>query len=436
MSYVVKDLSEINIGLMGLGIVGVGVARRLLSDKSQISSKTGRGLNLARVMVRDINKPRDIQISPDIITAEPEDIISDPSIDIIVEVIGGIDPAKSLIVKALTQGKHVVTANKEVVAKYGPELHRVAMDNHVNLLYEASVCGAIPVLSVLTNPLLSNTFRNVRGIINGTSNYILTDMAYNNAHFDIALKEAQSLGYAESDPTNDVDSFDAVYKLSILASLAFRCRVSPDDVYREGIRELKSQDFQYARELGYAIKCLAVADRKGDAVQARVYPALIPIDNMIAKVDGVYNAVEVSGDLCGQVLLHGLGAGREPTASAVLGDVIQIASQMSKDGLRSQFDYIENTYNVIPIDDLETRYYIRLVVTDTAGVLAQIAKILGSKGISIASVLQKDTFPEEQKAELVITTHPAYEASVQKALSEVNELDVVSDISNIIRIEG
>ena len=429
-------MKAINIGLMGLGIVGVGVAQRLLADNPQISNKTGKALNLARVMVRDLNKTRDIKISPDIITTNPEDILSDPSIDIVVEVMGGTDPAKSLIVEALSRGKHVVTANKEVVAKHGPELHRVARDNGVSLLYEASVCGAIPILGVLMNPLLSNSFTNVRGIINGTSNYILTDMAHNNANFDIVLKEAQDLGYAEADPTNDVDGFDAVYKLSILASLAFRCRVSPDDVYREGIRDLKSQDFQYASELGYVIKCLAVADRTGSAIQARVYPALIPAENMVAKVDGVYNAVEVSGDLCGQVLLHGLGAGREPTASAVLGDVIQIASQMSKDGLRSQFDYLENTYSVMSIDDLETRYYIRLVVTDTAGVLAQIAEILGARAISIASVLQKDTFPEEQKAELVITTHPAYEASVQKALSEVHELQVVSDISNVIRIEA
>ena len=431
-----KDRSEINIGLLGLGIVGGGVAQRLLSDKAQISNKTGKALNLSRVMVRDMNKPRDVQVAPNIITNNPEDILSDPDIDIVVEVIGGTDPAKRLLVDALSRGKHVVTANKEVVAKYGPELHRVATENHVSLLYEASVCGAIPILGVLMNPLLSNTFTNVQGIINGTSNYILTDMAHNNANFDTALKEAQDLGYAEADPTNDVDSFDAVYKLSILASLAFRCRVSPDDVYREGIRELQSQDFQYASELGYAIKCLAVADRKGSAIQARVYPALIPMENMVAKVDGVYNAVEVSGDLCGHVLLHGLGAGREPTASAVLGDVIQIASQMSKGRLSSPFDYLENTYSVKPIDDLETRYYIRLVVTDTAGVLAQIAEILGGKGISIASVLQKDTFPEERKAELVITTHPSHEASVQKALSEVQELQVVSDISNVIRIEG
>ena len=265
-----KDRSEINIGLMGLGIVGGGVAQRLLSDKDQISNKTGKALNLSRVMVRDMNKPRDVQVAPNIITNNPEDILSDPDIDIVVEVIGGTDPAKRLLVDALSRGKHVVTANKEVVAKYGPELHRVATENHVSLLYEASVCGAIPILGVLMNPLLSNTFTNVQGIINGTSNYILTDMAHNNANFDTALKEAQDLGYAEADPTNDVDSFDAVYKLSILASLAFRCRVSPDDVYREGIRELQSQDFQYASELGYAIKCLAVADRKGSAIQARV----------------------------------------------------------------------------------------------------------------------------------------------------------------------
>jgi homoserine dehydrogenase len=431
----VNDSSQINVGLMGLGVVGGGVATALLEHPEDIFSKTGKVIHLKRILVRDVSKSRDVSIPADIITSNPEDILEDPTIQIVVEVMGGSNPAKQLLAGCLSQGKHVVTANKEVIAKYGPELQALADTNKSRLLYEASVCAAIPIINALCDPLLANKIQNVRGIINGTSNYILTDMAQHQAAFEDALKEAQKLGYAEADPTNDVDGFDAVYKLSILASLAFHYRVSPDDVYREGIRQLQAQDFQYARELGYGIKSLAVADCKEGRIQARVYPALIPLDNMIAKVDGVYNAVEVSGDLCGSVMLHGMGAGREPTTSAVIGDLIQLSRQIAVCGATPLKPSQDMDLEIKPIDELETRYYIRLIVTDTAGVLAQIAKILGANQISIASVLQKDTFPEEQKAELVITTHPSREASVQESLTEVANLGVVSEISNVIRIE-
>jgi homoserine dehydrogenase len=431
----VNDSSQINVGLMGLGVVGGGVASVLLEHPEDIFSKTGKSIHLKRILVKDVSKPRDESIPKDMITSNPEDILDDPSIQIVVEVMGGSDPARTLLERCLSQGKHVVTANKEVISKYGPELQEVADENNACLLYEASVCGAIPVINALSSPLLANNIQNIRGIINGTSNYILTDMAQHQASFQGALKEAQKLGYAEADPTNDVDGFDAVYKLSILASIAFHHRVSPDDVYREGIRQLQAQDFQYARELGYAIKSLAVSDCKGGGIQSRVYPALIPLDNMVAKVDGVYNAVEISGDLCGSVMLHGMGAGREPTTSAVIGDLIQLSHQVMGSGITRLKPSQNIGLQIKPIGDLETRYYIRLIVTDTAGVLAQIAKILGANQISIASVLQKDIFPEEQKAELVITTHPSREASVQASLTEVSNLGVVSEISNVIRIE-
>ncbi|MEC9308087.1 MAG: homoserine dehydrogenase [Chloroflexota bacterium] len=430
-----NDSSQINVALMGLGVVGGGVATALLEHSEDIFSKTGKSIHLKRILVRDTSKPRAVSIPADMITSNPEDILEDPTIQIVVEVMGGSNPAKQLLAGCLSHGKHVVTANKEVMAKYGPELQVLADKNKSRLLYEASVCAGIPIINSLCDPLLANKIQNIRGIINGTSNYILTDMAQHQADFEDALKEAQELGYAEADPTNDVDGFDAVYKLSILASLAFHYRVSPDDVYREGIRQLQAQDFQYARELGYGIKSLAVADCKEGKIQARVYPALIPLDNMIAKVDGVYNAVEVSGDLCGSVMLHGMGAGREPTTSAVIGDLIQLSRQIAVSGATPLKPSQDMDLQIKPIDELETRYYIRLIVTDTAGVLAQIAKILGANQISIASVLQKDTFPDEQKAELVITTHPSREASVQESLNDVANLGVVSEISNVIRIE-
>ena len=421
---------------MGLGVVGGGVAATLLDQSQSISKRIGLPVNLKKVLVRDPSKQRDTSIPAGIITTNPEDVLADPSIQIVVEVMGGTEPAAQYLKDALSTGKHVVTANKEVMAKYGPELLSLAQQNQVNLLFEASVGGGIPIIGSLMSQLLANNIHSIRSIINGTTNFILTRMAYQHAEFGQALSEAQELGYAEADPTNDVEGFDAVYKLSILASLAFHQRVAPEDVYRQGISNLQPQDFRYAQELGYAIKSLAIANVEQGQIRARVYPALIPVDHMLAKVDGVYNAVEVTGSLVGQVLLHGMGAGRGPTTSAVVGDLIEIGRRLPLNQPPDPVIESGQFFPVRPIDDLETKYYIRLNVTDQAGVLAQISKILGDRSISIASVLQKDTFPEEQRAELVITTHPAREASMIEALKLVDDLDVVNRVSNMIRVEG
>ena len=421
---------------MGLGVVGGGVAATLLEQSLGISKNVGLPVNLKKVLVRDPNKSRDSRVPAGLITTNPADILADPSIHIVVEVIGGTEPAAQYLKDALSCGKHVVTANKEAMAKFGPELLDLARQNRVNLLFEASVGGGIPIVGSLMSQLLANEIQSIRGIINGTTNYILTRMAYEHTDFDQALAEAQQQGFAEADPTNDVEGFDAVYKLSILASLAFHQRISPDDIYRQGIANLQSQDFRYAQELGYAIKSLAVATLEQNDIRARVYPALVPADHMLAKVDGVYNAVEVTGSLCGQVLFHGRGAGRGPTTSAVMGDLIEIGRRLHVNEPPVPVTESGSAFRIQPIDDLETQYYIRLNVADQAGVLAQISRILGDRRISIASVLQKDTFPEEQKAELVITTHPARDASVQEALRLVAQLDVVKQVSNMLRIEG
>jgi homoserine dehydrogenase len=354
---------------------------------------------------------------------------------VVVEVIGGVEPAARYLRDALSSGKHVVTANKEVMAKHGIELLALAQEKQVNLLFEASVGGGIPIVGTLMDQLLSNDISSVRSIINGTTNYILTRMANDRTDFRRALAEAQERGYAEADPTNDVEGFDAVYKLSILAALAFHHPVPPEQVFRQGISQLQAQDFRYAQELGYAIKSLAIATLEDDSIRARVYPALIPLDNMLAKVDGVYNAVEVQGSLCGRVLFHGMGAGRGPTTSAVVGDLIEIVRRLEVGGLPSPAVQVDRPRSVKSMDDLEARYYIRLDVADQAGVLAQIARILGERDISIASVLQKDTNPESATAEIVITTHPAREASVQEALKLVGDLGVVNRVNNLLRIE-
>ena len=428
--------AEINVGLMGLGSVGGGVAATLLNGADTLSSKIGLPVGLKKILVRDPGKTRDPAIPSGLLTTNPEDILDDDDIHVVVEVIGGAVPAAGYLKRALSAGKHVVTANKEVMAQSGPELFRLAEQNRVNLLFEASVAGGIPIVGCLMNELLANDVFSIRGIINGTTNYILSRMSHQGADFQQALEEAQDRGYAEADPTNDIEGIDAVYKLAILSSLAFHHRVSPQDVYRQGISTLEANDFRYANELGYAIKSLAIAGLENGSVQARVYPALIPVDHMLAKVDGVYNAVEVEGSLCGKVLFHGMGAGREPTTSAVVGDLIEIARRIGVEGPPAAIVRNGRPLSISSIDELETRYYLRLTVADRPGVLAQISRILGDGGISLASVIQKDSDPARQTAELVITTHPAREASVQKSLHEVAGLEVVMRINNLLRIEG
>ena len=429
--------SVVNVGLMGLGVVGAGVAARLLGDGSSLSDVTGRPVKLKKVLVRDISRPRDVDLPAGLLTANAEDILADPDIHIVVEVMGGTDPAENYLRQALSAGKHIVTANKEVMAKSGPELMALARENSASLLFEASVCAGIPIVGCMMNELAANDIRSIRSIINGTTNYILTRMAHQRTSFEQALAEAQELGYAEADPTNDIEGIDAAYKLTILASLAYRRPFQPADVYREGISKLEPQDFRYAQELGYAIKFLAIANLVDDAVQLRVYPALVPSEHMLAKVDGVYNAVEVDGSLCGQVLFHGMGAGREPTTSAVVGDVIEVVRKMGSAFIVHDGPELRNgkPLSVRPIGDLQSRYYIRLDVADSPGVLAQIAQVLGDGQISIAAVLQRDTNPETESAEIVITTHPAREASVQSALQAIAGLPQVRRVSNTIRIE-
>ena len=443
--------TEINVGLLGLGVVGGGVASTLLEQSDAISGKIGYPVSLKKVLVRDSGKTRDTTLPTDLLTTNPEEILSNPDIHVLVEVIGGTQPAFEYLKQALSAGKQVVTANKEVMSKHGLELLALAHENRVNLLFEASVGGGIPIVGCLMNALAANDVRSIRSIINGTTNYILTQMAHHNTAFGEALQEAQQLGYAEADPTNDVEGFDAAYKIGILASLAFNQRISHEDIYRQGISGLEPQDFRYAQELGYAIKPLAIATLEQGTVGARVYPALVPVDHMLAKVDGVYNAVEVEGNLCGKVLFHGMGAGREPTTSAVIGDLIDVGrSMVSHRGLdaaetpnfhndgsqgRSWNQGGGETRPIRSMDDLMCRYYLRLNVADQPGVLALIARILGDGQISIASVLQKAADQTEQTAEIVITTHPSREASVQKSLRVIADLTVVRKVNNLLRIE-
>ena len=425
----------INVGLLGLGVVGSGVMEALTRKNALIAKQAGIPVRVRRVLVRDLEKPRSTGTPMDILTTNPEDILKDPEIDVVVEVMGGEKPALDYLRQALESGKSVVTANKEVMAKHGPDLLALASAKGVHLLFEASVGGGIPILRPLMKDLRANEIKAVRAIINGTTNYILTKMTYEDLDFPQALREAQELGYAEPDPTNDVEGFDAAYKLTILASLAFQTRVSHQSVHREGISRLTVNDFRYARELGYAIKLMAIAKREGAEVEARVHPVLIPQDMPLAKVDGVFNAVELEGDLVGKVLFHGRGAGAMPTTSAVLGDVLEVAWGLAGANTPASSVPMDSETTTRSISDLVTRYYIRMTVEDRSGVLAQMATILGSLRISIASVIQKEADPQAQTAELVITTHPSRERDVQQALEELEKLEVVKEIGNFLRVE-
>ena len=421
---------------MGLGVVGGGVAEALLHPRQAVSQTVGCPVRLRKVLVKDLAKSRSISSLPsDLLTTDPRDLLDDPEVQVLVEVIGGESPAGEYIREGLSNGKHVVTANKEVMAKRGPDLISLAAAGRVNLLFEASVGGGIPIVGPLMKDLLANQVSSIHAIINGTTNYILTRMARDRIDFSAALKEAQEQGYAEADPTNDVEGIDAAYKLAILASLAFHTTVRAQEVYREGISRLQPQDFRYAQELGYAIKLLAIAKRDGDSVQARVHPSLVPQDHMLAKVEGVFNAVEVEADLVGRVLFHGMGAGRNPTTSAVVGDLVEIARKLRSGSDPLPAMELGTTLTVAPMSSLTSRYYLRLTVGDQAGVFAQIGKILGELDISIASVIQKDTDPSTNTAEIVVTTHPAREEAVQESIKQMEGLQMVREVHNLVRLE-
>jgi homoserine dehydrogenase len=423
----------LNIVLLGLGVVGGGVARALTERAETYAQRIGAPLLLRRILERDFGRAQAVGMDPALLTADPEEALAG-DVDIVVELLGREHPAYELIADSLSRGRYVVTANKEVMAKHGPELLGLAADNGVDILYEASVGAAIPIISPLKRDLSANEISSVRAIINGTTNYILTRMGRDGLDFETALAQAQQLGFAESDPTNDVDGHDAAYKLAILASLAFHIRVRADDVPREGIRQLAARDFRYARELGYAIKLLAVARRGESAVEVRVHPTLVPEEELLAKVDGALNAIEVEGDLSGKVLFQGAGAGSLPAASAIMADVLDAARALVQGGRPFPWRYTAQVA-VSPLAELVARYYIRLEVADRPGVLAGIARVFGDHEVSIASVIQKEVDETAQTAELVIMTHLASEDAVQATLLQVRDLPEVVSVGNLLLVD-
>jgi len=426
---------SVGVGLLGLGVVGGGVARTLRDKADTIARRVGRNVELRGVLVRDPS--RHAESKGVALTTDPAAVIEDPTVQIVVEVMGGEEPACEYVRRAIAAGKHVVTANKEVMAKHGPEIVAEAAARGLDVAYEASVGGGIPVIGPFKLDLLANDISQVTAIINGTTNYIITRMTSAGLDFAAALREAQESGYAEADPRNDVDGIDAAYKLAILATLAFHARVHPDDIYCEGITLLERSDFRYARDLGYVIKLLAIGKLVDGGLDLRVHPAFVPAHSMLANVDNVFNAVQVEGDLIGRILFYGRGAGAGPTSSAVVADVIDLAQRIESGRVRPAMSQ-DSGLRARPMADVWSRYYLRLVAADRPGVIAKIAGVLGERQISLASVLQKEDVQVsegDRYAEIVFMTHQAHEAAVQDALRVIQRLDVVARLGSLIRVE-
>ena len=430
------DRKNIGVGLMGLGVVSGQVARILRDKASLLQRQIGMPVEIKKIKVlpSDLKRPLAQELSADLFTTSDDDFFGTPGIDILVEAIGGERPAFEYLQRAILTGKHVVTSNKELIAKRGPELFTLAQKHHVSVRYEASVGGGIPLISPFMFDLVANRLEGIYAIINGTTNYILTRMAREDADFATVLKSAQNLGYAEANPRDDVEGIDATYKLAILSSLGFQTRVRPEDIHHEGIAKLSGRDFRYARELGFAIKLLAIAKQDEKWIEVRVHPAFISEDSLLAKVDGVFNAILVEGDLVGKVLFYGQVAGPEPTSSAMIADIISVARDILVcSDLRYQWQPEKKT--IKPMSAVVTRYYLRMTTADQAGVITRVTRVLGDNDISISAMVQKETNTATQSAEIVIMTHPANEAGLQKAVAEMQQLDVVKEISNVIRVE-
>jgi homoserine dehydrogenase len=424
---------QYGVGLLGLGTVGSQVAERLEQASEMIQRRTGVELCLQRILVRDTEKARGYQPTAPL-TDDPELVLSDANVDIIVEVIGGDEPAHDYLRRAIKSGKHVVTANKEVMAKYGPELLELALEHHVDIYFEAAVGGGIPLISTFKIDLLANEINSIEAIINGTTNYILDGMAQGRS-YEAALAEAKQLGYAEAEPSSDVDGFDSVFKLAIMASIAFSSRLHPSQVYREGITDLDPRDFGFAAEMGYAIKLLAEGRKRDGAVELHVHPTLIPLSHLLSRVDGSNNAVVVDGDLVGTVLMYGQGAGGRPTASAVVGDLIDLVHSMRK-GVDNRIPmWFDRNYEVRPFTEVVSRAYYRMEVEDRPGVLAEITRIYADNHISIDSVTQKSNDTSADTAEIVILTHPAQENVLQSARNAIDALDCVRKVHSFLRVQ-
>ena len=423
----------IKIGLLGFGTVGTGVVHILHDNASLIKQRSGTSIQIKKILVRDLHKARQFSVDAEI-TTDPQAVIRDPEISIVVELMGGEEPARTLMLEALTNGKHVVTANKDVMAKFGRELFSAAEKNGVILLFEASVGGGIPIIRPLKRCLAANRIFEVMGIVNGTTNYMLDKMTTEGVDFASVLAEAQEKGYAEADPTADVGGWDAARKIAILASIAFGTRVALHDVSVEGITQIEPEDIDYGRELGYVVKLLAIAQDTEKGVNARVHPAFIPLTHPLASVRDVFNAIFIRGDAVGETMFYGRGAGSLPTASAVCADIMEAARDIYYDSSSRILCTCFEEKRISPISETESPYYIRLLAEDQPGVMAAITGAFGAQMVSLNSVIQKRRVGS--RAEIVLITHKVNDADLQLAVQALCGLSVVHKVSTVIRVVG
>ena len=431
---------RIGVGLIGFGTVGTGVAKILLGSSALIRRRVGVPIELVRVADLDTTRDRGVTLPPGVLISDAKALIDDPAVDIVIELIGGYDAAKRVILDALAKGKPVVTANKALLAVHGEEIFEAAARHKVDLGFEASVGGGIPVIRAITEGLAANTVLSLYGIINGTSNYILSRMTCEGQSFEDVLAEAQAAGYAEADPTFDVAGIDSAHKLAIMVNLAYGTPVNVKEIYTEGITRITPVDITYAEEFGYTIKLLGIAKSLDGEIEARVHPTMVPSASPIAQVEGVYNAIQLVGDAVGDIVLYGQGAGSMPTGSAVVSDVIAIARNLLRDaaGLVPAASFLQDQrrpLRIRPMEEILSQYYMRFMVLDRPGVLSQIAGVLGRHNISIASVIQQGR-KEGQTVPVVIMTHTARERDVQAALREIDEMAFISEPTTLIRVEG
>jgi homoserine dehydrogenase len=434
-------MSDIKVGLIGFGNIGAGVVKLLQENAAVIRNKVGTGIVLKRIADLDITSDRGVAVAPGVLTASVNDIFDDPEISVVIELIGGYEPAKTFVLKAIEKGKHIVTANKALLALHGDEIYAAAARNGVEVQFEAAVGGGIPVLTSIKGNLAANSFGSVIGIMNGTCNYILTRMTQEGAGFADMLKVAQQLGYAEPDPTFDIEGVDTAHKLAILVSLCFGTRIDFNSIYTEGISRISGLDVKFANDFGYRIKLLAIGKLSDGQVEARVHPTMIPLHNPLAEVNGVFNAIRLTGDYVGPVMFYGRGAGQNPTASAIVGDLIGLARTMQAGAGRrmAPLGFLDGEIRTLPLKpmaEIVSKYMLRFSALDKPGVLASIAGALGNHGISIESMVQ--TTHQDSDATpvpIVIKTHEACEGSVQAALEEIDRLAIISEKTVFIRIE-
>ncbi|MEG2539344.1 MAG: homoserine dehydrogenase [Clostridium sp.] len=425
-------MGKVKLGLLGFGTVGSGVYKVIENNNESIQQRCGKSLEISKILVRSLEKVRNAEADSKLFTTDFEEVLNS-DVDIVIEVMGGIEPAKDYILRAIKAKKHIVTANKQLLATCGDEIYKAAVENKVKVFYEASVAGGIPIISTLKDPLASNQIEEIIGIVNGTTNYILSKMSEDKKDFDTMLKMAQDLGYAEAAPAADVEGFDAAYKLCILSSLAFKSKIDVEKVHREGICDITPLDIEYAREMGYTVKLLAIAKKKETGLELRVHPTFIPSSHPLASVSDSYNAVFLKGNAVENLMFYGRGAGDLPTASAVVGDVISVINTLGSPSYEEKIINNMTSSTILPIGDLETEYYVRLTVEDKPGVLGNITSILGDKNVSLSTVIQKGT--KNSSVSLVFMTHKTSESNLQSAFDTIVKLDEVKGIENIIRIE-